>query len=158
MLVTVEWTLLAPNDRRWEARRSLYAYLYPQTGQIVYVGKAYAATIRERMSGPHKEKVFLSLAKRFGPSHGWATSVLHGRVSTGEQGRRITKPVLRDVESLLIKHLGPFGNTNCKGRRIERPGMTVQCIGGWRVPQRIFCDVSAETVEAKPQIADCQSE
>jgi len=139
MRVSVQWTLLERGDRRWRGSRCLYAYVDKQTKRPLYLGKAYSATILERLEGRHKAGIFGRLAEKFGMSQHWVPEVLHGRL-VAESGRRVTKPVFRDVESLLIKRLDPHANIRCKGSRIERRGLVVECIGDWPFRRRRFRD------------------
>jgi hypothetical protein len=142
MRVNIEWTLLNERDRKWRTNRCLYLYL-DETGQLLYIGKAYSATILRRLEGSHKENLLSRLKSKLGFGPDWKPMVLHGRLTT-DPGRRVTKPVFRDVESLLIKRLKPRFNTNCKGIRIQRPGLIVECDAAWPFNRRRFRDVPDE--------------
>lgn len=130
MEIEISWSELAITDRRWNRKRCLYAYVDPRSSMIVYIGKAYEKTIAQRMSGSHKERVFADLRVKCGLGDDEEFRVLHGQVSA-QPGRRVTKPVLRDVESLLIRRIRPKGNLTCINGRIERAGMWVTCFGDW---------------------------
>lgn len=140
MRVVIEWTVLQDGDRRWDANRCLYAYLDDQTGRLLYIGKAYSASVVRRLEGSHKDSLFRRVRMKLGVSPEWKPVVLHGHLTT-EPGRRVTKPVFRDVESLLIMRLSPRFNINCKGSRIERAGLLVECEGAWPFKRRRFRDI-----------------
>jgi hypothetical protein len=153
MQVTIDWTELHPGDRRWDARHCLYAYLDPRSRHLLYLGKAYSSTIRSRLYGPHKDAVF---ARFFGPADDDVPRedcvvVLHGRASA-KDGRRVTKLVLADLESLLIARLKPRLNRTSLVTRISRPEMVVDCTGDWCFSLRFRDErLPASTRAARPE-------
>jgi hypothetical protein len=44
---------------------------------------------------------------------------------------RLTRQLLADIESLLIRRISPWGNIQCQRTRIIRPGLRVRCLGEW---------------------------
>jgi hypothetical protein len=139
MRVIIDWAILKPGDSAWAARRCLYVYADPLTRRLLYVGKAYSATVWERTQGKHKEQVFERLADKFAIPTQSLPVVLYGRLRSYDSFR-VTKPVFRDVESLLIRRLRPFGNSKCKVSRTERLDLSVECTGEWWWPRRKFYD------------------
>ncbi len=136
MEVTIDWRWAGgDNDPCWDWDRALYAYF--ADGRLVYVGKAEARTVYQRFMAPDKERVIEHLAKQIegDPSR---VGVLVGRPK-GNLAVRVTKPLLRDLEGLLIYELKPEGNDKGKkGGIIRRPGVRVRCTGAWPFEQSVF--------------------
>lgn len=135
--VWVHWTELQ-NDRNrlWSANYCLYAYLHPKRDWLLYVGKAGGSTVRQRLSGDHKHRLFRDLKKHYGIE---GVRVLVGGLEL-EEGRYRTAELLADVESLLIKRLQPYGNISARSHRTARPGMRVHCVGDWPFNRSAFRD------------------
>jgi hypothetical protein len=128
MLVIVNWTEL--NDERhplWRRSLCLYAYLHPTRDWVLYVGKADFSSVRSRLHGSHKMRLFGDIATAYSVD---SVRVLHGEIIV-EKNRRRSSELLADVESLLIMRLQPYGNIQARRRRISRPGLRVHCIGAW---------------------------
>jgi hypothetical protein len=68
-----------------------------------------------------------------------AHAVLVGDVELAP-GRRLSRELLADIESLLIKRLRPAGNIQAIRSRISRPGLDVTCEGDWPHERRRFLD------------------
>ena len=136
-MITIRWTDVGnENDPLWCAASVLYAYLSPSGREILYIGQACGCTVRERWRRSGKAGFWNALERDRGiRSH----CVIVG-VPELPAGMRLTKELLSDVESLLIARLQPWGNIQCLGTRICRPGMVVQCRGNWPGPQRKFVD------------------
>jgi hypothetical protein len=137
VLVEVDWTHLDEHYRHslWKGELCLYAYLHPAQDWLLYVGKADFSTVRSRLRGDHKAKLWHDLWRRY--------RIEDVRVMQGElllEGRR-TSQLLADVESLLIKRLVPFGNIQSTRTRISRTGMRVHCVGDWPFKRFRFHDV-----------------
>jgi hypothetical protein len=131
--VRVEWTRLEEDDDSlWHASQCLYAYAEPDTGELLYIGKADYQTVRQRLHGPHKEVLFDDLDVD-------DVVVLQGTLVL-ESGRRLTRELLGDVEALLIMELQPPGNVSYTQSRPIRPGMTVTCEGDWQWAPAVFED------------------
>ena len=120
--VTVTWHEPGA-DENWDASRTLYAYLDPDTGEIVYVGKADYCSVRERANDHETDERFL---ERVGLDE-WDTIL--GDVSDMSDMDRLTVPLLQDVEELLIWHLRPRGNVRVA--EPKRIGLRVICDGAW---------------------------
>lgn len=136
--IEIEWTAL--NDDRhslWSAQLCLYSYLHPDRDWLLYVGKADFSTVRSRLHGDHKARLFSDIRKQYGIDH---VRVMHGDLILPSRSRRSSE-LLADVESLLIKRLKPFGNIQSIQHRIARLGMRVQCIGDWPLKRSRFHDV-----------------
>jgi hypothetical protein len=71
----------------------LYAYVHPDTGDILYIGMAWHRTIRQRFTDGDKRPLFDFLSNEFG---------LNGvdvRVGEVWMHGRLTRQLLSDVES-----------------------------------------------------------
>lgn len=137
MQIEVEWTYLDDErDELWSDRLCLYSYLHPARDWLLYVGKADFATVRGRLNGDHKARLFADIRRKYGVDE---VRVLHGEL-VPEEGRRRTSELLADVESLLIMRLRPFGNIQSTRSRISRPGMWVRCTGEWPFTRSRFHD------------------
>jgi hypothetical protein len=135
MLIKVRWTFIeGEDDPLWQEQLCLYSYFHPSRDWLLYVGKADYATVRSRMRGDHKARLWHDLQRKY--------AIKEVRVLQGEllvSGRR-TSELLSDVESLLIMTLQPFGNIQSTRSRISRPGMHVHCINHWPLTHRHFYD------------------
>jgi len=137
MLIEIDWSFLEDDeDPRWDVQLCLYAYLHPSRDWLLYVGKSDFSTVRKRMSGDHKARLFSDLYDQYGIDE---IRVLHGELVLPPGSRRSSE-LLADVESLLIKRLQPFGNIMSTKSRIQRPGMRVQCLGDWPFNRNRFHD------------------
>jgi hypothetical protein len=125
MTVKVHWHMIDPNHPIGNAVRCLYAYLDPESHEILYVGKAWGKSVRERRI--EKQSFWRVLETERGI---YKHVALIG-VPELEQGGRLTKELLADIESLLIIHEQPCGNKQCRKSRIRRPGLVVHCLGAW---------------------------
>jgi hypothetical protein len=126
-----------PDD--WlDFRRVLYAYLHPRTRKPLYIGKADRSSVRDRLSGKHKEGVYDYLNGQ-GVSSVWAI-VGHPLLS---EGSRLSAELLADAESLLIAKLQPIANVQARKSRISRPGLVVTCRGAWPMRRKLYVDDAA---------------
>lgn len=129
MLVTVNWRYLDAKgqDAGWDCWKCLYAYLTPNEDEIIYIGKADRASIKERWKGKDKQTLWEYLDND--------RKIFDHIVSIGilnlEQGNRFSPQLLSDVESLLIAYEQPLGNIQCIKSRISRTNLAVRCIGDW---------------------------
>jgi hypothetical protein len=120
----------------WNQCRCLYAYR-AGNGELLYVGKAWGKTVRERWRFEAKAHFWTDLNQRQVLEH----SVTVGTVSL-LPGERLTSELLSDAESLLIHRLRPWGNIQSVASRIERPGLQVHCSGDWVETRRRFRDAA----------------
>jgi len=127
MEIKVEWEILEDTDSSWESCRCLYAYLAPKGKEILYIGKAWGTSVRNRWSRNGKEEFWEDLEKQRGIKY---HIPLIGKIYL-QVGRRLTGELLADVESLLINIEKPWGNIQSQKNRIGRPGMRVTCNGTW---------------------------
>ena len=132
--VKVEWSYTGPSEESLEFSRVLYAYLHPNTDEILYVGKADYCSVRERFGGAHKEEIFFNIIA----DHGLST--LHAIVGVLSTEQRFSSELLSDVESLLIMATQPQYNRQSKKSRISRPGLIVRCSGDWPLKDKTFKD------------------
>lgn len=137
MKIEVHWKFADDEaDEVLQYRQVLYAYTDSTGGEIVYIGKADASSVKERLSGKHKSEVFRYLDtdlkfKKYGIAVG---------LFNLPEGKRLTSELISDVESLLINVLEPVANIQCIDSRISRPGMEVICFGDWPYEDDYFVD------------------
>ena len=138
MLVIILWNPIGwDNDPKWHWKKVLYAYLSPGKDEILYIGKAYKNTVRERWRYSGKEGFWDDLESQRGISK---HIVLVGEMKFVE-GVYLTDQLLSDIESLLIKRVKPWGNIQSKALRISRPGLRVRCLGGWNKWKEEYRDI-----------------
>jgi len=138
MLVSVRWSSICRKDNpRWDWAGVLYAYSYPDTHEIIYIGKAFGQTVRGRFRYSSKEGLWEDLERERGIRK---VIVLVGEVFL-PPGRRLTDELISDIESLLIKRIQPYGNIQSRNSRISRPGLRVLCVGKWPFGQREYRDI-----------------
>ena len=134
--IAIDWSYTGPSEESLEFSRVLYAYLHPDTNEILYIGKADRCSVYERLQGAHKEDIFSDIIQDLG------LSTLHaivGLLSLPPE-RRFSSELLADVESLLIMEVQPTYNTQSRQSRISRPGMVLKCAGDWPLPIKTFKD------------------
>ena len=137
MVVRVEWRRISPeSEGLFGAARVLYTYVVPPHSEIVYIGRADGKTVGERWGRSAKEKFWDDLERE---RRIFKHAVLVGVLEL-EQGSRLTRELLADVESLLIHEVGPWGNVQSRQSRISRPGLRVVCGGEWPFPKSLFVD------------------
>ena len=152
MSITVTWSWIKilehPRlqfaDPKWQMSGVLYAYLDPQTAEMLYIGKAVGCTILQRLNAPDKNSFFEDL-KRKQRNDAGVVSVMVGMIkrSDGSTPIRVTRELIADIESLLINKIKLWGNIQfLHQRNISRPGMTVKCAGDWPLEQSTYVDLS----------------
>jgi hypothetical protein len=116
--------------------RCLYAYVHPRTRELLYLGKADSATVRARFRASDKQPLFRFLERDL--------ELRSFRVLVGafylDDDLRLTRQLIADVESLLIKRTKPLGNIAATRSRISRPGLAVHCSGAWPHKKDRFLD------------------
>jgi hypothetical protein len=136
MKVEVHWQFLTEGHDGWNQVRCLYAYLAPIKPEVLYIGKSWGVSVRQRWSRSGKEHFWDDLEKqRKIKSH----RALLGEVALLD-GQRFSHQLLCDIESLLIQSIQPWGNIQSRSSRIERPGLIVSCKGKWPGRKKIFRD------------------
>jgi len=137
MLTTVRWRMASDDSQLWDYVRALYAYFTADNKEILYIGKAGGKTVRERWNRSAKKEFWDALERE--------RNIHEHVVRVGEiwldEGRKLSRELLLDVESLLIKRLQPWGNIRSRSSRISRPGLRVRCQGDWPLKRREFHDV-----------------
>ena len=137
MDIWVRWAeLRQERNRLWSANYCVYSYLHPNRDWLLYIGKAGGSTVRQRLSGDHKLRLFRDIRKDYGIED---IRVLVGVLEL-ENGRYRTDELLADVESLLIMRLQPYGNSSATRNRISRPSLRVHCTGDWPFKRASFRD------------------
>ena len=115
------------DDPGWQYISCLYAYLSPDENQILYVGKSWGKTVKERWNSKDKVPLWTYIEKELGfKEH----VLLIGEIYMNEDNE-LTKELLTDIESLIINIEKPLGNIMCIDTRISRPGLVVKCDGLW---------------------------
>ena len=146
MTIEVEWKALKEEDPRWNYSRCLYAYLAPNGNEILYIGKAWGTSVRNRRSWSSKKEFWKDLKKQRGIKH---HVPLIGQIYL-RKGVRLTRQLLADVESLLIQIEKPWGNIQSRDTRIRRPGMQVKCAGEWPSRRKIYRDKWSTNIAYRP--------
>ena len=134
MAIDVEWKTLLPDSKEWHHTHVLYTYVHPETSDILYVGMAWHRTVRQRFTDRDKRSLFDFLWNEFG------LTGVDVRVGEVWMDGRLTRQLLSDVESLLIKRLQPVGNIMCRSSRISRRGMRLECFNEWPHKRGRFVD------------------
>ncbi len=137
MNVKVDWSYTGPNEESLGFSRVLYAYLHPESSEILYIGKADYCTVQQRLRGGHKEAIFSAIVNEL------RLSVLHAIVGLLyiPPNRRFSSELLSDVESLLIMGIQPPYNHQSRKSRISRLGLVVKCDGDWPLNTKTFNDL-----------------
>lgn len=136
MNIKVDWIYTGTDEESLGFSRVLYAYLHPESGDILYLGKADYCTVKERLSGQHKEAIFSNIVNDL------KVSELHAVVGLLHlpSEKRFSSELLSDVESLLIMAVQPRYNQQSRHTRISRPGLVVNCTGDWPLNINVFKD------------------
>lgn len=135
--IEIEWSYTGSNEDNLDFSRVLYAYLHPDTEEILYIGKADRCSVYERLRGSHKEAIFSGISSDLRLS---AIYAIVGLLFLPAE-RRFSSELLADIESLLIMELQPPYNTQSRQTRISRPGLVVKCSGEWPLQVTTFNDV-----------------
>ena len=135
MQIDVLWE--SADKQLMQETRCLYCYLHPDTDEILYIGKADGPSVQERFNAADKDNFFADLEFAYGIRD---VEVLVGGLDL-EEGHRLSRELLCDIESLLIMRVQPFGNIQSKQSRISRRGLSVNCLGEWPSSRSFFRDV-----------------
>src|ERR1700730_15060678 len=134
MSIEIQWKTLSPESKEWHHRHVLYAYLDPDTDEILYVGMAWHRSVRQRFTDRDKQSLFHFLFDQLRLD---GVKVLVGSVLM--EGR-LSRHLLSGVESTLIKRLKPAGNIMCRSTRISRRAMRLECFHEWPHERARFVD------------------
>lgn len=136
MGIKVEWVYTGSDEESLGFSRVLYAYLHPESSDILYLGKAEYCTVKERLYGRHKEAIFSDIVNDL------KVSEIHAIVGLLHlpPKKRFSSELLSDVESLLIMAVQPTYNRQSRQSRISRPGLVVNCAGDWPLSINVFKD------------------
>jgi len=137
LLVRLHWNFVESDyDPRWGYERTLYAYLTPRKAEILYIGKCDGTTVRTRWRYGAKRGLWDYInEERLLKSH----RLIVAEVELPE-GKRLSRELLSDIESLLIQQTAACGNVQCATSRISRPGTEVRCLNAWPLSKRVFRD------------------
>ncbi|MEM7628269.1 MAG: hypothetical protein AAF356_02485 [Planctomycetota bacterium] len=125
-------------DDQWSDRMVLYAYVDPDDGELLYLGKAAAQSVRSRFDAKEKDRVWDFIHRERGLTPESAVIIVgHPQA---RKGRRLDKVALAYLERLLIWKFEPLANianmTSYKGR----DDTVILCTGDWPSPFRIIVD------------------
>ncbi len=136
MNIEIKWQYTGGGEESLDFSRVVYAYLHPDTSEILYIGKANRCTVKERLFGAHKEAIFDEMIDdlRITKLH-----AIVGLLYIPEE-RRFNGELLSDIESLLIINVQPPYNKQSRESRTSRPGLSVRCVGKWPHEQEHFVD------------------
>jgi hypothetical protein len=135
-IIEIDWIWLDDGDEEWRVSRCLYAYLALRRREILYIGKAWGTTIRERWNRAAKTDFWDDLERERGIyRHATLAGILYLPPNV-----RLTHELLSDAESLLIQQVAPWGKVQSRHSRIARPGMTLRCTGDWPRSRRVYRD------------------
>lgn len=134
MLVSVQWFDPDEHPDLWKLSRGFYLYGHPEENEILYIGKVDGTTVRQRWNRSAKRGFWEALeADRNIHEH----TALVGVIEL-EAGKRLSRELICDVESLLINRIQPWGNIQCRNTRITRSGLKVRCKGEWSYSPKSF--------------------
>jgi hypothetical protein len=121
-------------DPLWKYQGCLYVYITIDYKEILLIGKAWGCTVKHRWNASDKQGFWCDLEKH--------KEIFEHRVLVGilNMSQRLTKQLLLDIETLLIKEEKPWGNIQAKKSRISRPEMVVVCKGLWPGKQKRYID------------------
>lgn len=127
MRVAVHWLPPDEVEGAWDLSHCLYAYLGPPNEEILYIGKSWGVSVRQRWVRSAKPDFWDQLERARGIRQ---HRPVVGLVQPSSEAR-LTAQLLADIESLLIYVEQPWGNIQSRASRIRRPGLLVQCRGDW---------------------------
>lgn len=136
-IIPVYWRHLHDASDGWDQLRCLYAY-YGRDEELLYIGKAWGKTVRERWRRDAKADFWDDLERH---RRIYKHDVAVGTIAL-RPAQRLTSYLLSDIESLLIHQNWPWGNIQCRRSRIVRAGLAVHCRGDWIVQRRLFSDAA----------------
>ena len=136
MIIKIDWIPLATQTTHiLEYSRVLYAYVSLKCRTIYYIGETYHGTVKTRWACPSKNRCWGRLTVTGVDSF----QIIVGDVDAG--GIRLSRQLLKDVESLLILSIKPVGNkANARSTAYCRPGMIVKCSGFWPLRRKTYRD------------------
>ncbi len=135
MSIEIEWRTLSAASKEWHHNHVLYSYLDPHTDRILCVGMAWRRSVKQRFTDRDKRSVFDFFHDELG------LDVVKVQVGEAWMEGRLTRQLLSDIESLLIKRLKPIGNIMCRVTRISRQGMRLECFHEWPHERTRFVDL-----------------
>lgn len=136
--IIIDWRELGDDDDPgWDQKRCVYAYVAPDTDEILYIGKAWGVSVRSRWVYSGKPGFWEYLKDEGIGQH----AVLIGDIDWPE-GCEVTDELLGSIESLLIIEEQPPGNIQGKQSRTPWPGLVLQCSGDWPGHQRRYKDLT----------------
>lgn len=134
----VHWRALDDDgDDGWHQLRCLYAYFAPRITKPVYFGKAWGKTVRERWHRAAKSHFWDDLERE----RGIFRHCVHVGTVALYENERLTHRLVRDLESLMIFRLQPWGNIqSARSCTLSRSDFIISHHGDWPLKQRRFDD------------------
>jgi hypothetical protein len=131
--VTVRWHWLEDEGApEWDATNCLFAFADPESDEILYVGAAAGATVRDRCEAAELEPLWSDL-RGIGVEH---VSVMVGTIdrqgATPEPARNASA-----AAALLVAELQPSGNA-VDATAVPPAGLEVECAGDWPYEESRF--------------------
>jgi len=134
MNICIKWKKLSTFNQNF--CKVLYANIDILRDKIVYIGKADFCSVKERLNGKDKKGLYDYLKKNDIPK----IRTIVGNIYL-ESDKKLSRELLIDIESLLVKRINPIGNIQSTKTRISRPGMRVFCEGFWPLVKNAFYDI-----------------
>lgn len=127
MRVEVRWSYAGEGEENLEFSGVLYAYVHPTTREVLYVGEATYAGVRERFNGWSKEALLAQIQAAEG------LPVVHAIVGVPwlPAGERYSRAMLAAVQSFLILKMRPRYNVLDPLPPLPPPELRVACRGDW---------------------------
>ena len=128
MDVDVRWKQLrGDGDPGWNQKRVLYAYLSTDLKEVLYLGKAYENTVRQRWNYSAMKGFWEGLENQRG--------ITNHVVIVGEivlpRGVLLSEEIATDIEDLLTERIQPWGNMPLPESHPTQKDLCVRCTGGW---------------------------
>ncbi|HAY34440.1 MAG TPA: hypothetical protein DCY06_09915 [Bacteroidetes bacterium] len=129
MKIEIKWTDISDDDSHhlWNAKYVLYAYFHPEKDKLLYIGKCLSTTVKCRWQGKDKLIGFWKQLKDEGIHE---HSIAVGELKIKDK-HEFTDILLKDIESLLIFSLRPWGNIQCVNSIILSHKLKIFCKGDW---------------------------
>lgn len=134
MLIRVHWHDPDEHPDLWKLCHGFYLYGHPEEDEILYIGKVDGTTVRQRWSRGAKRGFWNALET---DRNLYEHTLMVGIIEP-EAGKRLSREIIYDVESLLINRIQPWGNIQCCNTHITRTRLKVRCKGDWSYATNSF--------------------
>jgi hypothetical protein len=128
MHVEIQWRVLKDDrDPGWNKKQVLYAYLSPDLKEVLFIGKAFDTSVRDRWNHAARKGFWEGLENQ----RGIAThQVIIGELHLSSPAL-MSEELLADIENTLIVAIAPWGNQPLTDTPIAQEDLHVKCAGGW---------------------------